>query len=165
MHRIARTLSVAAVVWVVAGAAEARFLQTDPVGYQADMNLYVYVGINNVTGEGAAAAGEAEAALEARLNDLDSRVNALDRMPVSMSPTARETLSDQSPALKFRTVGTTPLGKSCRQIRTTTVAKVASPPPLARTVRGNRHTLLSPLPVFSQTYAMARISANRALAG
>lgn len=45
MHRIARTLSVAAAVWFVAGTvAEARFLQTDPVGYQQNTNLYVYVG-------------------------------------------------------------------------------------------------------------------------
>lgn len=45
MQGIARTLSVAAVAWVVTStAAEARFLQTDPVGYQQNTNLYVYVG-------------------------------------------------------------------------------------------------------------------------
>lgn len=45
MHRFTRTLSVVAVVWFVAGtAAEARFLQTDPVGYQQNTNLYIYVG-------------------------------------------------------------------------------------------------------------------------
>lgn len=44
MHRIAQTLGVTAAVWFAAGAiAEARFLQSDPVGYQVDMNLYTYV--------------------------------------------------------------------------------------------------------------------------
>lgn len=44
MTRRRLTISAAALLLSICSTAQARFLQADPVGYQADLNLYTYVG-------------------------------------------------------------------------------------------------------------------------